>query len=233
MRKAQLNATNRPRFVDAILSEAFGARSAKLRKDYEQLMCDMLERTWGKTPAARTALRKKVAEWDKLRKAFEDKGKQMGNYQVGVRSDSYMQLSLGGMSFKADIEIVERFSKAPVFKMSAHALARAGNHVKVDAFSDALNLPSDDRLALRFFAIKNEAEALEAAADELGVQVTAVLAGSRTFGAALEKWPALEKFGDAILSQSRVVMVRPEILDAKIAALKSGKGSVRDAMAAK
>jgi hypothetical protein len=233
MKKAQLNATNRPRFVDAILREAFGARSAKLRKEYEELMRDMLERTWGKTGQARAALRKKVIEWGKLRKVFRDKGLSLNYSTVGNNSLDDMTLNIGGMSFNAAIKINEMFNDAAVFAIDQHALSGGDTYVEVDAFSSKLTLLGGDKLSVRFFAIKDEAEALEAAALELGMQVSAVMSSSRTFGAALDKWPTLEKFGDAILSQSRVVMVRPEILDAKITALKSGDGSVRDAMAAK
>lgn len=221
MKKATLNAENRARFADAILADAFEKRFEVLRGQMAELMPKLYERTWGKTPQARAALKKKVTAFNKMRRELRNKDVEDVSGNSAGREKVYgFFLSAGGQRFKISANPNEHG-----LGNSFDLVYLRGNNGSRDywAANDELSLPADDPLVKQFHAIKDEWDETSSACRQLRAQIMATLNTCRTFDKALEKWPGVAAYAEAILSRSREVAVRGEVLDARIAALKAGK----------
>lgn len=224
----KLNADNRNRFVDAILSDALKARSDAIRKETDELFKKFRELTWGKTPQARAANKKKAVKLRQEAQALKDKGIE-ANFSFGDQ-DRRLNLNIGGSAVQVF------FRKAPsknhTVNFSGEFLQTSGPR-EYDYFhmgSDKLTLQSDDPLAIKFWKLRDEARDIKDASEELRTMLLTMMGRSKTLGAAVEKWPELANYAPAIMSACRELVVKPEDLNAKLMALKANNKSVSDAL---
>lgn len=70
----KLNAENRRRFVNIILTDVLKSRSDDVRQGMQQLHLDIVERTFGKTPQARAANRRRIEKLNVEIKKLTDSG---------------------------------------------------------------------------------------------------------------------------------------------------------------
>lgn len=229
MLKATLNVQKREAFVRAILKDAFGARSEKLEADYKALIEKLATRTWGETPQARGALKKKVAKLMETRDEMKNRGVEVQVYGPTNRILS-LTVNAAGLVFELACSL-DGFK--PYRWGFQKALQRPDKYTKMYVCGDSVTLKSGDPLIDELHRIKDECEALKEAAEVLAREVETVIAPCRTFGKALEVWPGLAPYAEAILSTSRAVAVRPEDLDKRIEALKFSGETVAEIMADK
>lgn len=221
----KLNADNRKAFIRVILEDAFKARSEKLRNEIDQLFLKISDATWGSTPQARAANKKATEKLIKDAERLSSKGIKT-SLTVGHK-DYDLSLNIGGQTF--NIYFAER-SKENVIAFEAEYLCYH-NKYNVQQFGKSkLTMDNSNPLAKEFFRLKDEAEDLEEASIELTTILNTVLGKARTLGAAIDKWPELSMYAPSLLSASKEIMVRTPDLNAKIDALRSGSGSVKDAM---
>lgn len=235
MLKMKLNAANRKSLINVIMRDALLGRSDKLRADMVKLLADLRERTYGKTPQARAANRKKMNEFTALAKHLSNKGIDVPHGSVGER-DYDLRLNLAGRqatvyfkdfySAKHTVDFDGEFLDSDLPYKDADTKALRVYHLMGSA---SLTLVEGDPLNTRFWALNSEAEEIKAASEELELTITPMLKAT-TLGKALEKWAMLEEYAPLIMSQSKEIVVRPDVLNARIKALKSGKGSAKSAI---
>lgn len=221
MKKAPLNMDNRKRFVDAIIEDAFGQRFETLRADVEDIKLKLFERTWGKTPQARAALKKKVTAFNKMRKELTGKNVQMFNRGNASREKIYSSFLLiaGGQRFAISLD--PRTKKCTASFEFTYLMEQSGT-VEHWVADDEISLPESDSLVKEFHRIRQEWDDTADAARTMQAQVAALLKPCKTFEKALDKWPGIEAYAANILSQSKVIAIRPEVLDERIRLLKEG-----------
>lgn len=226
----QLNADNRRRLEAAILNDTMKGRSDKVRKELIKLMEKIRLRTFGATPQARAANMKLMAKYAELTKLLRDKGIYVRSGTTGD-TDNDLSVNMAGRSVR--LYWKKSISDTPVISMTSEFLSstctddNSLNSVKFGA--TGLTLKADDPLADQFWKLNSEAESIASAGEELRLSIRPMLK-ARTLKLAVEKWPELEAYVSSILSASREITVRPEVLTARIKALKSGKGSAAEAI---
>lgn len=237
MKKATLNADNRERFIAAVLNDAFKARSEKLQAGMVELIGKLGKRTWGKTPQAQAALRKKVAKVNAELKTLEDKGVSNADNSLGRNNGYDLSVNAAGRNLTVKAYRLEP-TIVNVFKYSFDRVYLSGTMSRQDGDGDnlagavacrRLTLLAGDPLLKQLDAIQTDWDATSEAAKELRAQVAAILKSCKTFGKALEKWPGLAKYADSILSESREIAVSGEVIEARIKALREGM-TASDAM---
>lgn len=237
MLSMKLNVTTRQSLINVIMRDALQGRSDKVRTEMINLMADMRERTFGKTPQARAANRRKVVEFDALVKHLRAKKINVRNGSTG-HNETYLSLNLAGEShhlrfktFYGQGHTVDFYSEF----CSTTKSVKGGEYALAQSFSmgnSELALESGNPLINRFEKLRNEAAEIKEASEELTLTITPMLKAT-TLGKAIEKWPELEVYAPLIMSQSKEIIVLPEVLTARIKALKSGKGSAKKAISTK
>tara|TARA_R110000824_G_scaffold400882_1_gene609728 strand:- start:715 stop:1422 length:708 start_codon:yes stop_codon:yes gene_type:complete len=230
----KLNVTTRESLINVIMRDALQGRSDKVRTEMVNLMADMRECTFGKTPQARTANRRKMAEFNTLVKHLRGKKINVSSGSTG-HNETYLSLNLAGEShhlrfktFYGQCHTVDFYSEFCSTTKSMKSREYACSQSFAMGNSE-LALESGNPLIKRFENLRNEASEIKEASEELILTITPMLKAT-TLGKAIEKWPELEAYAPLIMSQSKEIIVRPEVLSARIKLLKSGKGSAKSAM---
>lgn len=221
----KLNADNRRAFTNVILTDAFKKRSDAIRVETATLIRKMAALTWGKTPQASSANKRAAEKIISDCKKLESKGLR-ANAGVG-KTDYDLRVNIGGL--RQDVYFNKPDGSAVVnFESEFMCYRNDPDYLSLGASS--ITLTTDHALAKQFSKLKDEGEAIAEAADELTAILGTIFGKSRTLGAAVEKWPELSGYAPSILSACKELTVRPIDLNAKIDALRSGSGSVVQAM---
>lgn len=230
VKQMKLNAENRQKFTNVILRDALGARSDAIRKEMAELREKFYELSWGKTPQARAAVKKRITRLEGEAQELERKGFPNVIFTIG-RNRDHIDLNLGGAAIR--LYFLKKPRTAPIINLNDEFCSKYGSreYERRLFLNGEVTLPADHKLAKKYFQLEQEAKAIQDAGEELESILGTILGKARTLGAALDKWPELSQYVPAILSASREIMVRPEVLNARLDALKSGKLSAKDAMA--
>lgn len=231
MKSATLNKDNRARFADAVVAYAFEARLNALFAEHDQLSADLVRRSWGKTPQAQAANRKRC-------KTVTDSLKKLRDQRVAAPSDdpapvSTTHVSINAAGRRVDYVLDVETEKRRLWSLRHGAFENRGyGSLTRGVGSKYITLTADEPLVGRLFALLDGARDLVDAADVLHRQVEAVLKPCRVFGDAMNAWPGIERFAENILSTSRELRVTGPQLQARIEALREGSVDIRSALEA-
>ena len=228
LRKTKLNNEKRFQFADSIMQDVFRKRSDAIRVKVVKWQEKLVAETWGASPQARAANKKRAV---KLRELIEDCRKR----GVSVRTDyightrSDLTLNMAGAALNP--YFFESIATYALINFDQEFLADIGNRTRKshELAAYSLTLKQGHKLIDEFEKLKHEADQLKEAGVEFRLMVDGVLKRSTTIGTALQNWPELEKYIDSIMSKSREIIVKPEDLTAKLNAIKSGV-NIKDAM---
>lgn len=238
VKQMTLNADNRRAFVNAILKDVLQARSDTVRKEMAQLQDKLVERTWGTTPQARTAVKKTASKLEESAKALRAKGFHVSGVMVGSATDK-LSLNIGGRS--VNLYWHEELCGASVINFNQEFItccnyrnehARLVSSKCVRLGNSELTLQQNDPLTVQFWKLKDEADAIKEAGEQLTAILNSVLGKAKKLGQALEKWPELSQYAPAILSACREITVHPDVLNKILDGLADGKQPVGKVMKA-
>ena len=88
----------------------------------------------------------------------------------------------------------------------------------------------DDKLIKRFNDLKDKANEIAEASEELTAILKTTFGTAKTLGAVLEKWPELSEYVPSIMSSCREVVIPTKVLNKRLDALKDNKLSTNKAM---
>lgn len=222
----KLNIENRNRFIDVILTATLKHRSDKVRSGMSDFNTKLIERTFGKTPQARTANRKKIETIQSISKKLKDVGLKC-DVSV-IRRDYDLNVNMAGLTI--NIYFKKPFTGHTV-QFEREFLSYDGSErITHQMGSDHLTLLQDDKLIKQFNDLKDEAESINNSSEELRAILKTIFGKSKTLGAALEKWPELSEYVPAIMSSCREIIVPTHILNKRIDALTGDKMTTSKAM---
>lgn len=229
MKNATLNKDNRTRFADAVVAYAFEERVKALFADHDKFTADLVRRSWGKTPQAQAANRKRCKTVKDSLKKLRDQRIYAPSDDPGSAGTSRVTVNAAGRRVDYVLDVAPESRRLGLLAYGVFEQAGRGRMVR-GLGSREIVLTAGEPLVGRLFDLLDSAKELSDAADVLHRQVEAVLRPCRYFGDAMKAWPGVELFAENILSTSRELRVTGPQLQARVEALRAGDVDVKSAL---